>query len=80
MGHSYNKAAKATNIESPVQWTDQTKHKYCGKIDSGRIGKPNKAQKCDACLQIKAHRAKESQRDTDNRRQDKIAWSAFGYE
>lgn len=80
MGHSYDKAAKATNVEPPVQWQDQITHKYCGKVDRGRTGKANKAQKCDACLQVKAHRAKMEQRDTANRRQDKMAWSAFGDE
>ncbi|KAK3388104.1 hypothetical protein B0T20DRAFT_109287 [Sordaria brevicollis] len=75
MGHSYDKAAKATNIEPPPQWQDQTTHKYCGKTDRGRIGKPNKAQKCDDCLAVKAHRAKEAQRDTDIRRQEKMEWA-----
>ena len=75
MGHSYDKAAKATNIEPPPQWTDEITHKYCGKTDRGRIGKSNKAQKCDACLAVKAQQAKEAQRDSNNRRQEKMDWA-----
>ena len=47
MGRSYDKANRATNTEAPPQWTEQLPHKYCGKLDRGRRGKPNKAQKCD---------------------------------
>ncbi|KAL0475003.1 hypothetical protein QR685DRAFT_30528 [Neurospora intermedia] len=75
MGRSYDKAARATNIEPPLQWTDQTTHKYCGKPDRGHLGKPNKAQKCDDCQAVKAHRAKEFQKDTDIRRQEKLDWT-----
>lgn len=74
MGHSYDKKHKATNTEPPVQWTDLTPHKYCGAVDYGRIGKPNKAQKCDACMEIKAASDKAVQRDTAARRQEKLAW------
>ncbi|KAK0628307.1 hypothetical protein B0T17DRAFT_486186 [Bombardia bombarda] len=77
MGHSYNKLPKATNIDPPRQWTDVTEHKYCKQTDLGRTGRPNKAQKCDACLAIKAASEKATQRDTDARRQEKISWG-FG--
>jgi len=77
MGHSYNKLAKATNAEPPVQWTDVQTHKYCGRTDRGRKGKPNKAQKCDACMAVKAHLEKATQRDTAARRQEKMSWG-FG--
>ncbi|KAK0656229.1 hypothetical protein B0T16DRAFT_343048 [Cercophora newfieldiana] len=74
MGHSYNKLAKATNTDPPKQWTDIQTHKYCGQVDYGRIGKPNKAQKCDACMLVKAASEKAIQRDTSARRQEKMAW------
>ncbi|KAK3336351.1 hypothetical protein B0T19DRAFT_409229 [Cercophora scortea] len=74
MGHSYNKAHKATNVEAPWQWTDMTPHKYCKRIDRGRVGRPNKAQKCDDCLALKAASDKAAQRDSATRRQEKISW------
>jgi len=80
MGHSYNKAAKATNIETPKQWTDLQPHKYCKRTDWGRSGRPNKAQKCDACQAVKASMAKASRMDTAARRQEKISWEAGGFD
>lgn len=78
MGHSYNKLPKATNTEAPPQWVNLRPHKYCGQIDrAGRVGKPNKAQKCDACMAVKAASDKAIQRDTAARRQEKMGWD-FG--
>ncbi|KAK4135824.1 hypothetical protein BT67DRAFT_377020 [Trichocladium antarcticum] len=74
MGHSYDKAKRATNTEAPIQWTEELPHKYCGKIDRGRSGKANKAQKCDNCILVKAARVKAAQRDTADRRQEKMGW------
>ena len=74
MGHSYDKARRATNTEAPIQWTEELPHKYCGKIDRGRRGKANKAQKCDACQAVKAARAKAAQLDMSHRRQEKMGW------
>ncbi|KAM7219329.1 hypothetical protein V8F06_005228 [Rhypophila decipiens] len=74
MGRSYNKAHKATNVQAPKQWTDVTEHKYCKQVDLGREGKPNKAQKCDQCLAIKAQQEKLTQMDTSARRQEKMGW------
>ncbi|KAK0730103.1 hypothetical protein B0H67DRAFT_560760 [Lasiosphaeris hirsuta] len=77
MGHSYNKQAKATNTEPPEQWIDLKPHKYCKQVERGRAGKPNKAQKCDACMAVKAASDKAVQRDTAARRQEKLGWG-FG--
>jgi hypothetical protein len=78
MGHSYNKLQKATNADAPPQWTVMRPHKYCGRMDRGSPGrgggKPNKAQKCDACMAVKAAADKAIQRDTAARRQEKMGW------
>lgn len=79
MGRSYNKQAKATNTTAPKQWRDVQPHKYCGKVDYGKTGKPNKAQKCDDCMLVKAQSEKAIQRDTSERRQEKMSWG-FGDE
>ena len=47
-----------TAAAQPKEWTDQVPHKYCGALDMGRIGKPNKAHRCEACLAIKARQSK----------------------
>ncbi|KAG7291957.1 hypothetical protein NEMBOFW57_001986 [Staphylotrichum longicolle] len=57
MGHSYTKNP-STTARTPPQWKDQIPHKYCGKIDDGRLGKPNKAHRCEACLVVKGQQAK----------------------
>lgn len=74
MGGSYDNAPRATNVDPPIQWTEELPHKYCGKIDRGRRGKPNKAQKCDACMAVKAAGAKAAQRDSAHRRREKMGW------
>ncbi|KAK0733775.1 hypothetical protein B0T26DRAFT_634081 [Lasiosphaeria miniovina] len=78
MGHSFNRAHTATNIEPPPQWQDITTHKYCKRVDLGRLGKPNKAQKCDECLAVKAASSKANQRDAAARRQEKLSWGLEG--
>jgi hypothetical protein len=30
----------------PAEWTDEVAHKYCGTLDAGRAGKPNKVHLC----------------------------------
>ncbi len=52
------KTHRLTPAAQPKEWTDQVKHKYCGTIDNGRIGKPNKAHRCEACLAIKGQQSK----------------------
>lgn len=74
MGRSYNKLHKATNVQAPKQWTQVTEHKYCKQRDWGREGRPNKAQKCDECLAVKAQQEKLAQSDTSARRQEKMSW------
>lgn len=76
MGRSYDRAHRATNTEPPVQWTEDYPHKYCSKIEKGSKGKPNKAQKCDDCIAIKAARDKAQQRDTSGRRNEKMGWQS----
>ena len=52
------KTHRLTDAAQPQEWTDQVQHKYCGALDKGRIGKPNKAHRCEACLAIKAQQSK----------------------
>lgn len=81
MTRSYTNQAKATNVQTPVNWTDLQEHKYCKQLDWGRNGRPNKAQKCDDCLAVKAQQEKLVQSDTSARRQEKMAWGyGFGGE
>lgn len=47
MARSIDRAARASNIQTPAEWTEQLPHKWCGRLDAGRKGKPNKTQKCD---------------------------------
>ncbi|OAA53457.1 hypothetical protein SPI_09385 [Niveomyces insectorum RCEF 264] len=73
MARSYkSRQGTGTNPQTPPNWTDLTRHKYCGALDLGRAGKANKAQKCLACLQIKAHRDGITRRETSQRREDKM--------
>ncbi|KAL2128923.1 hypothetical protein VTI74DRAFT_8470 [Chaetomium olivicolor] len=77
MGHSYDKAPSTTAGKTPIQWTEQVPHKYCGKLDLGRPGKPNKAHRCEACLLIKARNAKWKDGPQDLRKQrmrEKMGW------
>jgi len=78
MGRSYNKLRKGTNPETPPNWTDQQYHKYCREPCLGREGRPNKAQKCDKCLRVKAQMEKLVQNDTSARRQEKLTWGFKG--
>ncbi|EAQ93285.1 hypothetical protein F5144DRAFT_58348 [Chaetomium tenue] len=57
MGRSYQKNPSTTS-NTPVQWKDQIRHKYCGALDHGREGKPNKVHRCEACLAVKARQSK----------------------
>jgi hypothetical protein len=43
---------------SVLEWKDQIRHKYCGALDNGREGKPNKVHRCEACLAVKARQSK----------------------
>ena len=47
-----------TPAAQPKEWIDQVPHKYCKALDLGRVGKPNKAHRCEACLAIKARQSK----------------------
>ncbi|KAK4125384.1 hypothetical protein N657DRAFT_644252 [Parathielavia appendiculata] len=77
MGHSYPKNP-STTARTPVQWTDQVRHKYCGAEDLGRDGKPNKVHRCEACLAIKARQSKWHGGPQGKRSgtQQKIGWHA----
>ncbi|KAH6854767.1 hypothetical protein B0I37DRAFT_362984 [Chaetomium sp. MPI-CAGE-AT-0009] len=57
MGRSYQKNP-STTAKTPPQWKDQVRHKYCGALDNGREGKPNKVHRCEACLAVKARQSK----------------------
>ncbi|KAK4185731.1 hypothetical protein QBC35DRAFT_388843 [Podospora australis] len=77
MGRSYDRGSGGGgDSKIPMQWTDEILHKYCGKVDRGREGKSNKAQKCDECILIKASREKAQQKDTSSRRNEKMGWQA----
>ncbi|KAL2021881.1 hypothetical protein VTK56DRAFT_6476 [Thermocarpiscus australiensis] len=69
---SYDEARRATNIATPAQWTEPLPHKYCGKIDLGRHGKPNKTQKCDECTWIKRWRLRCERGVGSDRQQEKM--------
>ncbi|KAL1840119.1 hypothetical protein VTJ49DRAFT_775 [Mycothermus thermophilus] len=75
MGRTYPKNPSTTS-RTPIQWTDQVAHKYCGKIDLGRIGRPNKAHRCDACLAIKHResRYRDGPKNIKAGRLEKMAW------
>ncbi|KAL2117707.1 hypothetical protein VTJ04DRAFT_7367 [Mycothermus thermophilus] len=75
MGRSYPKNPSTTS-RTPIQWTDQVPHKYCGKIDFGRVGRPNKAHRCDACLAIKykESRFRDGPKNIKAGRMEKMAW------
>ncbi|KAK4117072.1 hypothetical protein N656DRAFT_773083 [Canariomyces notabilis] len=73
MARSYDRGARATNIFTPREWNEQLPHKWCGKIDAGRKGKPNKAQKCDDCLQVKRLKAKAVQKNASHAKRDRMA-------
>ena len=83
MGRSYSKKTTSAGGVPPKQWSAVRPHKYCGQLDAANTGtkkKPNKAQHCKQCMEIKAAQAKEVQRDTADRRQEKMDWGAGGEE
>lgn len=51
------------------------RHKYCNALDLGRVGKPNKAHRCEDCLAIKARLSKyrDGPKDIKLGRQKKMA-------
>ncbi|KXX78563.1 hypothetical protein MMYC01_204528 [Madurella mycetomatis] len=73
MARSIDRAARASNIHTPVEWKEQLPHKWCGKMDAGRKGKPNKTQKCDDCLQVKRVRLKMEQKQAGYAKKDRMA-------
>ncbi|KAK1826886.1 hypothetical protein QBC39DRAFT_437616 [Podospora conica] len=83
MGRSYSKKNNSAGGVAPKQWTAARPHKYCGQIDAANAGKtqkPNKAQHCGRCMDIKAALDKGIQRDTANRRQEKMEMGWGGME
>lgn len=68
-----------TNPQTPPNWTEMVPHKYCGAMDLGRVGKDNKAQKCAACLTVKAQMDGANDRATKRRREEKMSF-ALGYD
>ncbi|KAK4156805.1 hypothetical protein C8A00DRAFT_12307 [Chaetomidium leptoderma] len=81
MGRTYNKHPSTTS-KTPVQWTEQVRHKYCGALDLGRTGKPNKVHGCDACMAVKAQQSKcrDGPKDIKAGRQAKMKLLAGGSE
>jgi hypothetical protein len=64
-------------MHDDTEWTEQVPHKYCGKIDQGRKGKPNKVHLCEQCLVIKGQQAKWADGLQDmksKRRREKMSW------
>ncbi|KAK4144957.1 uncharacterized protein C8A04DRAFT_27204 [Dichotomopilus funicola] len=81
MGHSYAKKPGTTKAaRTPAQWTEQVRHKYCGALDMGRKGKPNKVHRCEACLAIKARQSRGSggEKAIKEGRQEKMSWHLGG--
>ncbi|KAK4103376.1 hypothetical protein N658DRAFT_494705 [Parathielavia hyrcaniae] len=78
MGRSYVKNPSTTAAAKPVQWTDEVLHKYCGALDMGKDGKPNKAHRCEACLAVKARQSKWQGGAKGKRSgtQQKVGWHA----
>lgn len=57
-----------------AEWTDEVAHKYCGKLDAGRKGKPNKVQHCEKCMAIKGRQLQAEGGDGKHRRREKMSW------
>ncbi|KAK4168741.1 hypothetical protein QBC43DRAFT_284691 [Cladorrhinum sp. PSN259] len=74
MGKSLDRAARAGTKTTPLEWTQEVKHKYCDRVEIGRKGKPNKAQRCTECQIIKLRQAKDENLLTSGRRNMKMGW------
>ncbi|CAK7562998.1 MAG: hypothetical protein SEPTF4163_000855 [Sporothrix epigloea] len=68
-------SGKSTQV--PPNWNTLVPHKYCGALDTGRIGKDNKAHRCVACLSVKAHQDIANDRAKKLRREEKMGWGDF---
>ncbi|AEO65564.1 uncharacterized protein THITE_2048650, partial [Thermothielavioides terrestris NRRL 8126] len=62
----------------PAEWTDEVAHKYCGTLDAGRAGKPNKVHLCGKCMAIKGRQMQAAGGDGAHRRREKMGWLAGG--
>ncbi|CAK7201380.1 hypothetical protein SEUCBS139899_004084 [Sporothrix eucalyptigena] len=64
------------SMQTPANWNTLVPHKYCGALDSGRVGKDNKAHRCAACLSVKAQMDTANDRAKKWRREEKMNWVA----
>ncbi|EFX02929.1 hypothetical protein CMQ_2858 [Grosmannia clavigera kw1407] len=80
MARNYKPSHCNTTAQKPANWTDIRPHKYCGALDLGHEGRPNKTQTCAACQEVKAHMAGLVKRNTDMRRQAKMNWTSGTFE
>ena len=77
MGKSYAKNSIGHGGNPPANWTASRPHKYCGAVDAASPGKKKRANKtnhCQDCQLVKASREKAVQRDTSDRRREKMGW------
>ncbi|KAH6630591.1 hypothetical protein B0J18DRAFT_421640 [Chaetomium sp. MPI-SDFR-AT-0129] len=72
--------SQLTSSPRSTEWTEQVRHKYCGALDIGRKGKPNKVHRCEACLAIKARQSRGSggEKAIKEGRQEKMSWHLGG--